>query len=125
MPKYKKKIFLDFDGVLHSYTSRWTVAGHIPDPPVPGAIEALKAYVNSGEFHVNIWSSRCNFLDTGIPAMEAYLIEHGMTAAEMKKIVFCKEFKPQYHVFIDDRNFRFEGKFPTTEEILEMKQWNK
>ena len=37
-----KTILLDFDGVIHSYTSGWKGAGVIPDPPVPGAIDFLR-----------------------------------------------------------------------------------
>lgn len=32
---------IDFDGVIHSYTSRWKGVDVIPDMPVPGAFEAL------------------------------------------------------------------------------------
>jgi hypothetical protein len=32
----KPILCLDFDGVLHSYTSGWKGAAVIPDPPVPG-----------------------------------------------------------------------------------------
>ena len=37
----KPTISVDFDGVLHSYTSGWKGARTIPDLPVPGAIEWL------------------------------------------------------------------------------------
>lgn len=52
----KPILCLDFDGVIHGYTSRWKGASVIPDPPVPGALrfiaEAMKTY------DVNIFSSR-------------------------------------------------------------------
>ena len=53
MPK-KRTIAVDFDGVIHSYTSpfdRMTL-----DPPIEGAIPWLEEMV--GEFHVVIHSSR-------------------------------------------------------------------
>ena len=40
---------LDFDGVLHSYTSGWQGADVISDPPVPGAIEFLMEAVEHFE----------------------------------------------------------------------------
>lgn len=32
---------VDFDGVLHQYTTPWSNAATIPDPPVDGAIAWL------------------------------------------------------------------------------------
>ena len=32
---------LDFDGVIHSYSSGWKGADVIPDPPVPGALRFI------------------------------------------------------------------------------------
>jgi hypothetical protein len=40
----KPVLCLDFDGVIHGYQSGWQGANVIPDPPVPGAIEALLTY---------------------------------------------------------------------------------
>lgn len=47
---------LDFDGVLHSYTSGWQGAHIVGDPPVPGAAAFLIAAVKA--FDVHIFSSR-------------------------------------------------------------------
>lgn len=47
---------LDFDGVLHSYTSGWKGALRIPDPPVEGALEWLVGALD--HFTVAILSSR-------------------------------------------------------------------
>ena len=51
-----KDICVDFDGVIHSYTSGWKGIDVIPDPPVEGAIEALHIYCQ--HFNVNIYSAR-------------------------------------------------------------------
>ena len=40
------------------------------------------------------------------------------------RIKFPKD-KPKSHFFIDDRAFRFEGTFPTMEDIRVFKPWNK
>lgn len=47
---------LDFDGVIHSYTSGWKGARVIPDPPVPGVGSYLLEAVC--HFRVAILSSR-------------------------------------------------------------------
>ena len=56
----KKILCLDFDGVIHSYTSGWKGPRSIPDPPVPGALEAIVEYVQAG-FDVQIFSSRSRY----------------------------------------------------------------
>lgn len=53
---YRPILALDFDGVIHSYTSGWKGARVISDPPVPGAIEfIIKALP---VFRVAVHSSR-------------------------------------------------------------------
>jgi len=37
----KPILCVDFDGVIHSYTSKWVDEATIPDPPVPGALRWL------------------------------------------------------------------------------------
>jgi len=69
----KPILCLDFDGVLHSYTSGWKGASVIPDPPVPGAIAFLREAVKS--FEVHIFSSR-SCQDGGGYAMRAWLGDH-------------------------------------------------
>ena len=52
----KPILSLDFDGVVHSYTSGWQGPRTIPDPAVPGAIRFI---VEASEhFQVAIFSSR-------------------------------------------------------------------
>lgn len=40
----KPILCLDFDGVIHSYTSGWKGADVIPDPVVPGFFEKAEEY---------------------------------------------------------------------------------
>ncbi len=54
--KDKPILLVDFDGVLHSYTSGWKGARVIADPPVDGAIEWLIKIVKY--FDVCIYSAR-------------------------------------------------------------------
>lgn len=52
----KPILLLDFDGVIHSYTSGWAGARVILDPPVKGALEFITQAIKS--FAVCIYSSR-------------------------------------------------------------------
>ena len=58
MSEHRPVHALDFDGVLHSYTSGWMGVDKIPDPPVPGALEFCQAAVE--RFEVVVHSSRCS-----------------------------------------------------------------
>lgn len=52
----KPILCVDFDGVVHAYTSKWTDAMTISDGPVPGALKWL--WQATEWFHVAIYSSR-------------------------------------------------------------------
>jgi len=67
---YKPFLLVDFDGVIHSYSSGWQGARRIPDMPVTGALEFLAKATYY--FKVNIYSSRSNQFG-GIRAMKKWL----------------------------------------------------
>ena len=96
----KPTIILDFDGVLHSYSSGWKGATTIPDPPTPGAKEAVAALRE--KYMVVVVSSRCH-QPGGIEAIEFWLAFHGI------KVDGVSNDKPAHIVTVDDRAFRFEG----------------
>lgn len=112
----KRVIAVDFDGVLHSYTSGWQGADRIPDLPVPGAMKWLYNLVESGKFLVAIFSSR-NV--GGRDAMKSWLHYHlanelGNSDARAQKIIEQLAFpldKPAAWVTIDDRALCFDGCF--------------
>ena len=54
----KKIISVDFDGVLHHYTSEWAGPLVITDPPTPGAIPWLLSLVHHKRIVVVIHSCR-------------------------------------------------------------------
>jgi hypothetical protein len=64
----KPILCLDFDGVIHSYTSGWQGAAIIPDQPVEGALNFI--YRATDHFRVAIFSSRSN-QPGGVDAMRA------------------------------------------------------
>lgn len=115
----KKPILcLDFDGVLHSYASGWQGADAIPDPPVPGAVEACRAYAE--HFQIVINSSRCSSR-AGTGAMFGWLERHGFPIESIE----IRAEKPPAVVALDDRALCFSGVFPPVETLLDFKPWNK
>ena len=70
LPRGKPILCLDFDGVIHSYTSGWQGARSIPDMPVLGALEFIVEALN--HFQVCIYSSRSRYLG-GKRAMKRWL----------------------------------------------------
>lgn len=69
----KPILCLDFDGVVHSYSSGWRGARNIPDPPVDGALAFMCAALV--EWDVVIHSSRARYFG-GIWAMRRWLKHH-------------------------------------------------
>lgn len=126
---------LDFDGVIHSYTSGWQGAGRCDDRPVPGTYEFLCEAVR--HFRVMIYSSRSRSL-AGRRAMKAYMrfrfpgmavqyTPDGPRWVPVWKLVEFPWFKPSASVTIDDRALTFTGDwrdFPPT-GLLHFKPWNK
>lgn len=129
----KPTLVLDFDGVIHSYTSGWKGADVIPDPPVPGSLQFI---VNAMEhFTVAIYSSRSG-QPGGIPAMIQWLgywsvdpthgmpgdFDHGAWGA----IQWPTE-KPAAFLTIDDRAITFDGDWSKYDPkyLLDFKPWNK
>lgn len=133
----KPILCLDFDGVLHSYTSGWKGASVIPDPPVAKMVPFLARAVE--EFDVQIFSSRSG-QDGGIDAMKAWLSKWVMdhydcTFAGAPKdfdaamsildaITFPTE-KPPAMVTIDDRAIQFNGTWPSIAWLKAFQPWYK
>jgi len=118
----KEIIVLDFDGVIHSYTSGWQGADVANDPPVPGVREFILAAAN--EFKICIISARSN-QSGGIRCMAEYLYNIlGLPADVMSEIDFPTH-KPPAHLWIDDRAVCFKGEWPTIQELLDFKPWYK
>mgnify|MGYP001576951002 FL=1 len=140
----KPVLCLDFDGVIHSYTSGWRGADVIPDPPVPGAIAFLREAVK--HFRVAIFSSRTHQY-RGLDAMKTWLREaieaHHLAAGtyygpefreqdriDQAAVELLEEIqwpidKPAAMVTLDDRAITFTGEWPSIESLLAFKPWNK
>lgn len=124
---------LDFDGVIHSYSSGWQGAGVCADPPVAGTLEFL--HEATKHFSVMIYSSRSKSL-AGRRAMKRYMRDHfnvPLTFSPDHRFDFLPEelsypwFKPSAFITIDDRALTFSGEWadyaPAT--LKAFKPWNK
>lgn len=149
----KKPILcLDFDGVIHSYTSGWKGAAEIPDPPVPGALKFLVTALD--HFDVHIFSSRSHQWG-GKRAMKRYLREHltafastyettpdwllkhinafadpwpnevGFAIDQIIGTIKWPTEKPPAMVTLDDRALTFTGVWPAISDLLAFQPWNK
>ncbi len=119
----KPILCMDFDGVIHSYTSGWKGADVIPDPPVPGAIKFLEEAVE--HFEVHIYSSRSGQAG-GINAMQDWLMKHTDKRSDLHVMIQWPIFKPPAMVTIDDRAITFDGSFDgLLEQAKNFKPWNK
>ena len=136
----KPILCLDFDGVIHSYTSGWIEHDFIPDPPVPGAMQFLADAVK--HFDVKIYSSRsATKYSGGIRAMmtwiqywanrelpnseeDGYMANSVINAICYNKDAWPTE-KPPAFLTIDDRAIQFNGTWPDIQALLQFKPWNK
>lgn len=124
----KPILCLDFDGVIHSYSSGWKGADVVPDPMVPGALAFMLGALR--HFDVVIFSSRSN-QPGGLDAMRAWLRDEagaawheGPDGPGIEDIRFVTE-KPPAMVTLDDRALTFEGTWPDIAALLAFKPWNK
>lgn len=130
---FRPILCLDFDGVIHSYTSGWKGAGNCPDPPVPGTEAFLVEATMT--FRVMVFSSRSRSF-AGRRAMKRYMRQHfttPLTFSPYHDVDFLYEaiefpwFKPSASVTIDDRALTFNGTwrdFPM-HRLRGFKPWNK
>lgn len=125
----KPILCLDFDGVIHSYSSGWKGARNIPDPPTEGAIEFIGTAIVEG-WDVVIHSSRARYWG-GISAMRDWLRKHSgalwydsPAGSGIEDVRFAR-WKPPAVVTIDDRAVTFTGKWPEFGSLKSFKPWNK
>jgi hypothetical protein len=96
----RQTVCLDFDGVLHSYSSGWCGAEVIPDPPIHGTRQAVERLRQL--YRVVVLSSRCR-TEAGRQAVASWLQRHEIEVDEV-----CAH-KPPALVYVDDRAIRFRG----------------
>lgn len=134
----KPILCVDFDGVVHSYSSPWVHETHIPDPPVPGALEWL--FAATERFDVQIYSSRSKSEMARIAMLrwmanhssEIWDHSHPMCRSDWRStdfdypVTFAAE-KPPAFLTIDDRAICFNGDWSALDPaaLLAFKPWNK
>ncbi len=123
MSDFKPTICVDFDGVLHSYSSGWQGVDVVEDPPVTRAIEWLTDMIQRDDIEVVIYSSRSK-QSAGIRAMKEWLERWGLHPDHLARLEFPTQ-KPAAFLTIDDRAICFDGTFPSAEEMKNFKPWNK
>ncbi|MDN3278802.1 hypothetical protein QWJ07_31385 [Frankia sp. RB7] len=130
MNENKPILCLDFDGVIHSYSSGWQGDTVIPDPVVPGFFEWAEQAAKA--FRLVIYSSRSKNPDA-ITAMQFYLAEQrkvwrdagGKTETDAPlSFEFASE-KPAAFLTIDDRAITFDGTWPSVSALRAFRPWNK
>jgi len=121
----KPILCLDFDGVLHSYTSGWKGADVVPDEPVAGAAQFIADAQK--HFSISVHSSRSS-QPGGIDAMKKWLhkaiINADLDGSVFDAIQWPTE-KPPALITIDDRALTFMGTWPRMSELLAFQPWNK
>lgn len=130
-PHGHRTLAVDFDGVIHSYTTPWQSANLIPDPPVPGVLDWLVDMTE--RFRVVIHSTRATTPE-GIDAMRRWLYKHLCTlsyvsrgtAYDLACGIEITAVKPAAIMYVDDRAWHFDGKrLPTAQEVVEFVPWGK
>lgn len=127
----KKPILcIDFDGVIHSYTSWRKGADVVSDPPTAGAMRFI--WDAAAHFAISILSSRSG-QPGGKRAMRKWLTQNfreywavdRTTADDILAEIDWPDQKPPAMVTIDDRAICFDGIWPTVEDLLRFRPWNK
>ncbi len=129
----KKILCLDFDGVVHSYSSGWKGPRNIPDSPVDGALEFIEMMLTA-QWDVCIFSSRGRYWG-GRRAMRNWLRHHSgydlggpwyasPVSPGLENVRFPL-FKPSAYLTIDDRAVTFRGLWPSLEDCVRFTPWNK
>ena len=115
---YKPTVCFDFDGVIHMYTSPWTVATEIRDEPVPGIKEEIDR-IRAAGYKVVTNSARCETPE-GQAAVASWLKDHNIVVDAVTAT------KPAAIVYLDDRALRFTGDpSDLLEQIQAFKPWNR
>lgn len=117
---------VDFDGVLHRPVGSYRGPGQIDGVLVEGCLQFLVGA--SERFEIAVHSGRSQFVE-GREAMEAWLSDRAVEqlgqdgADKLMSRVGFPEHKPLMSVGLDDRVIRFDGVYPSIEDLLAFRPW--
>lgn len=113
-------VALDFDGVIHRYSRGWQ-GGKIYDPPMPGAIEAIKETQEVEAVVVFTARTDLDAVRDWLSAREVECVtqdewdaerpaeEHWSAFWNEKERVLITNRKPAARVYLDDRAVKFDS----------------
>ncbi len=102
----QRALAIDFDGVLHSYTSGWQGHELIADGPVEGAREACERLYEAG-WKLYVFTSRSE-----LKPVQKWLEKYRFPPMMLTRI------KPIAIAYIDDRAIRFEGDWESVRKLF-------
>jgi hypothetical protein len=99
---------IDFDGVIHAYSKGWQ-DGTIYDPPLPGALDGLRALMEQDAVFV--------FTTRDVGQVAEWLINHRFSCRtgydgtfwNERGVLLITNRKLAATVYVDDRALRFES----------------
>jgi hypothetical protein len=103
-------VALDFDGVIHAYTRGWQ-DGTIYDPPMPGAIDGVRALLRT--FNVVIFTTRnrydvAHWMRKKMPETQFHTSAEDRTVFwRQRGAILVTNCKPGAKWYVDDRAVRF------------------
>lgn len=119
----RKTISIDFDGVIHlaSEAEIWVAPSHFAGRANPEALRFIHAALETG-WDVVVHS--CRFYDLAAPTTTRLWIGRhtadllGTKAADLldERLQYSLT-KPRARIYIDDKGFKYEGRFPQLEDI--------
>jgi hypothetical protein len=132
MGKSKPTLSLDFDGVVHQYSSAFTKPEEIHDDVVPGFFEWAEDA--SRRFELVIYSTRSETAE-GRAAMTLWLIEQrrkwrdagGKPRGELPVEITFSAHKPKAFLMVDDRAVAFDGDWSALDPdaLMAFRPWNR
>lgn len=112
-------IAIDFDGVISDHTG-WRGYKAAFDPPVDGAFEAIRSYIDSG-YDIVVHTTRADTPEQ-TRRLLTWFREYGLEPRYLDRMTITA-IKPPAVIYIDDRAWCFRGVFPTVQEVKEFKTW--
>jgi hypothetical protein len=121
----RRRILVDFDGVIHLDGEDWQGHEVVDGDPVPGAIEWMSAFYSDQDLAAQI--ELVIFTARAINAEAEQAIRHWLKlwGFEQWQTIQITNVKLPALVYLDDRGFRFEGDFPDINLLLALKPWHK